>query len=118
MSVSEAQAVTAMKSPEHLKRWLQESGREWLVFSATDLVDALRDPWPGALQTFQSLLEAYDDHRRTIPSGEMEKVKHPDTGEEVDVEVMKTETLTRKEKHDVIAFLERLIREDEADEQG
>lgn len=49
-------------TPDQLKRWLRESEREYLVFSAADLVDAL--PWPAGVEALQQMCTAYAQHRR------------------------------------------------------
>lgn len=52
---------TAMKSPEHLKAWLEATGRKYIVINSVDLVNALwpQGRGPEALQTFQQCLEQY-----------------------------------------------------------
>ncbi len=39
--LSDARTRTSMQSPDHLKRWLDASGRRWLVVDAREMVDAL-----------------------------------------------------------------------------
>jgi hypothetical protein len=57
---------TAVKDPEHLKRFLSQSGRKFLVFNALDLVDALR--FPDEVQVIQQVVERYRKHRATKKS--------------------------------------------------
>jgi hypothetical protein len=58
---AEAQIRVAMKSPEQLKAWLEESGRRWLVFDGLELVNAL--PWPGGVESFMQIIQCYRDTR-------------------------------------------------------
>lgn len=105
--LSKEQINTAMKDPEHLKRWLMESDRRWLVFSTKDLMEAL--PYPGGQQALAEIISIYRDHRRTIPAGRTEKQKHINevTSQEVEVEipVYKDETLEIEELDRVIRYL-------------
>ena len=57
--------AVAMKSPEHLKQWLEVTGRQWLVLKTVDIVDSL--PWPEGVTSLMQVLEAYRQHRITIP---------------------------------------------------
>lgn len=91
----------AMADPEHLKRWLKESGRRYMVFDGLELVDAL--PWPGGVQELMDLTHLYAQHRRKIPSGRFEKQQV--MGNTVDVEIFKTEKLELAELDRVIRFL-------------
>jgi hypothetical protein len=56
----------AIQDPEHLKHWLRETGRQWIVLHAGDLIDAL--PWPEGVDAFMMIVEAYRQHRITIPT--------------------------------------------------
>lgn len=94
---------TAMKSVDHLKQWLDASGRRWLVFNALDLADALT--YPEGHETFRTLVEAYRDHRRTIDSGRTETLTHPATGKAVEVPVFKDESLEIEELDRAIRYL-------------
>lgn len=60
--LTEAQQNTAIKDPEHLKRWLAATGRRYLVLNTFDLVDGL--PWPDGVAAFMQCIDAYRDHRR------------------------------------------------------
>jgi hypothetical protein len=93
---SEAQMRVAMESPNHLKEWLLASGRQWIVLDSLELVDALS--WPEGVEALIQILAAYRDHRATISSGEVETQKHPDTGEEIRVPLMKGEVLGLEER--------------------
>lgn len=77
----------AMKDPAHLKQWMQESKRKWMTFNTKDLVEAL--PWPTGAQALAEIISIYRDHRRTIPTGDVEVQQHQDevTGQMVDVKV-------------------------------
>jgi len=92
---SEAQMRVAMQSPEKLKKWVRESGRQWLVFNTLELVDAL--PWPEGVGTLMQLIACYRDHRATLETGEYEEIG----GQQVPV--MKGEYLE-------VAELDRAIR--------
>lgn len=59
------QASVAMASPAHLKQWLRETGRTFLVLKTDDLVDAL--PWPEGVRSLIQLVECYRQHRQGIP---------------------------------------------------
>lgn len=99
--MSQAKMRVAMQSVEHLKRWLEASGRRWLVFPAMELVDAL--PWPSGVEALMQIVAAYRDHRAAIPSGRTEKIFDPVSHEELVIPVMKGETLE-------VAELDRAIR--------
>jgi len=100
---SEAQIRIAMKDPEHLKRWLEESGRRWVVFAAKDLVDAL--PWPEGINAFVQIVQAYRDHRAAQPSGRKAKVWDEHAHAMVEVPEMKGELLEVEELDRAIRFL-------------
>ena len=66
---SQAKFKVAMKDAEHLKRFLRESGRKFIVFDSDILVDALK-PWPDSVQLFQHLVTLWADHRRSLSKSE------------------------------------------------
>lgn len=99
----------SIKSPDHLKQWLAETGRRWLVIDALQLVEAL--PWPDGLDSLIQIIACYRDHRRTIPSGRTEVQTDPTLGEEVTVPVMCEDTLEVPEMEAVIRFLIHAITE-------
>lgn len=66
---AEAQMSTAMASPDHLRQWLDETGRHWLVLNTDELVKAL--PWPTGVEALQNMLRAYRGFRQSVPTGEM-----------------------------------------------
>ena len=101
--LSEAAIATAMKSPDHLKAWLDASGRRWLVFNGIDLIDSLT--FPEGHNMFALIVAAYRDHRRTIPTGATEKMMNPDTKVEVEVPLTKGETLELEELDRAIRYL-------------
>lgn len=101
--VRERAAKTAMASPEHLKAWLDQSGRRWLVFDGRELVDAL--PWPGGVQELMDLVYLYNQHRCSKPSGRTEVLYDPITKEEVTVPVFKGEILEKEELDRAIRYL-------------
>jgi hypothetical protein len=57
--------ATAIKDPGHLKRWLIESKRQWVMLKSEDLVDAL--PWPDGVDILMQVIEAYRQHRVGVP---------------------------------------------------
>lgn len=106
MELSQEQINTAMKDPEHLKKWLQESKRRWMTFNTKDLIAAL--PWPTGAQALAEIISVYRDHRRTIDTGRVEvrKVRDEVTGQEVEVdvpifkdEILEIEELDRAIRH-------------------
>ena len=60
--LTKEQIDTAMKSPEHLRGWLEASGRRWLVFDGIELIKAL--PWPAGVDALMQIIAAYRDERR------------------------------------------------------
>jgi hypothetical protein len=101
--LAQAQVNVAMKDPEHLKNWLEASGRRWLIFRSVDLINAL--PWPQGVGQLMGVINTYRDYRGGIPSGELEKMTHPVTGEEFEVAIMKTDLLEVNELDQAIRFL-------------
>jgi hypothetical protein len=63
-------AKQALSNPEALKRWLRESGRQFVVLAAQDLVNSL--PWPEGVRKFTEVVEAYRGYRLTQPSAKAE----------------------------------------------
>ena len=104
---------TAMKNPDHLKEWMQESDRRWMVFNTKDLIDAL--PWPSGARALAEIIAVYRDHRMTINTGrtKVEKQLNQVTGQEVeiDVPVYKDETLEIEELDRAIRHLIRIASE-------
>lgn len=109
MALSQEQINTAMRGPDHLKYWMEASGRRWLVLNGLELVEAL--PWPSGVEAFMQVVMAYRDHRRTIDSGRTELVEEPVSGEMVDVPVYKDENLEVEELDRAIRYLAGQIRE-------
>ena len=101
------QIATAMKSPDHLREWLDATGRRWLVFDGVDLVKAL--PWPDGVDALMQMISAYRDERRTVWTGRVEHFvgKNAVTGEPIDqeVKVMKGEHLEIEELDRAIRYL-------------
>lgn len=91
----EALARVSIKDKEHLKRWLQQSGRTWLVFNALDLVDAL--PWPDGVDLLMQIVARYREHRASLETGRHEEQVKPMTGEKVQVPIFKGEALEPEE---------------------
>ena len=105
----EALARVAIRDKAHLKRWLQASGRQWLVFNALDLVDAL--PWPDGIDLFMQVVARYRNHRASIDTGRTKMEQNPTTGEDVEVSIFKGETLEVEELDLVIRYLVDQIHE-------
>lgn len=80
-----------------LKEWVDASGRGWIVLNARQFVEAL--PWPGGVRAFQECLAAYQDHRRTIETGDTEVISG------VTVKKYHTDVLTVIELDRVIRYL-------------
>jgi hypothetical protein len=99
----------SISDKDHLKKWLLESGRPWVVFKSADLVEAL--PWPGGVESFMELVNYYRDFRRSISSGEVEWLEDPETGKMVEVPRMKTDSLEIDEMENLIRSLVTQITE-------
>ena len=56
---------TSMQNPEHLLRWLQQSGRRYMVLDTKDLSEALVKSygWPDGAAIIQDMLARYKEHR-------------------------------------------------------
>lgn len=52
---------TAIRDPEHLKAWLLATHRDFVIFQACDLVDALE--WPTQVTALSAIISAYRQHR-------------------------------------------------------
>lgn len=52
---------------QQLKRWLAETGREFVVFNTQDLVDAM--PFPAGVERLQQTVHEYEALRQRKPSG-------------------------------------------------
>lgn len=85
----------SIKNKDHLKKWLEASGRRWLVFEALDLVDAL--PWTEGVDDLMRVVACYRNHRSQIPTGRVEVQKDPTLGKQVEVPTMKTDLLEIEE---------------------
>lgn len=92
----------AMKSPDHLRRWLAESGRRWLIFDALDLVDSLA--WPEGVVSLIDIIDGYRDHR----AQHMVAKVVPGEGE---IQVAKGDTLELSEVDQCIRWLVGRARE-------
>jgi hypothetical protein len=101
--LSEARMRVAMSSPEHLKHWLDESGRRFLVLPAMELVDSL--PWPHGVEALMQIIAAWRDHRMAQPSGRTHEMRHPMTGDRMRVPVMKGDSLEVEELDRAIRYL-------------
>jgi len=99
----EAVARVSMKDKDHLKRWLQATNRDWLVFNAIDLVDALR--WPEGVDVLMQVIACYRDHRMAQETGRTEVVMDPGSGHYAEVPVFKGEALEIEEVDRAIRWL-------------
>jgi len=61
------QARVAVTHPKQLRAWMARA-RPWIVMRSVDLVDALSEPWPDAIEAFQIITETYEALRRTKPT--------------------------------------------------
>lgn len=98
-----AQRRVALDDPEKLLRWLEASGRRYILLDAKHLAEAL--PWPDGHEYFQQILQCYRDHRSTIPTGKTETTHDPVTGEDVEIPVMRDEMFTIEELDRAIRYL-------------
>lgn len=98
---------TAMKDPEHMKEWLEKSGRRWLVLDSRELIDALAKhsprTWKEGCEALQSLLALYAQHRAGLETGRFTIEQDP-KGDDVRIPIFKDETLEIEE-------LDRCIRD-------
>lgn len=103
--VMAARMATAMKSPQHLREWLEQTDRRWLVFNAVDLVESL--PWPDGVDALVQIVASYRDHRSLIDSGrfhDIEVTNH--LGTEIKrVPIGKDDTLEVEELDRAIRYL-------------
>lgn len=111
--LKEAQDRVAMKDPDHLTRWLQET-RPYIVFKSSDLVESLKPLWPDGIQAFQNVVNCYRSHRCAIPSGETKTAIAPN-GEEYVQALYKDDALTMVELDRCIRFLVGQILEHNSD---
>lgn len=96
-------------SPAHLKQWLRDTGRLWLVFNTLELVDSL--PFPSGVDSLIQLIACYRDHRRAIPTGRIEVQVDPAAGVPVEVPVFKGDMLELEELIQAVRYLVAQIRE-------
>lgn len=105
----EALARVSIKDKDHLKRWLQASGRTWLTFNALDLVDAL--PWPDGVDLLMQIVARYREHRSSLETGRHETQIVAATGTKVQVPIFKGEGLEVEEMIQAVQALIGQIRE-------
>lgn len=103
--IQEAKDRVAMKSFDHLRRWLEASHRGFIVFVTGDLLSAL--PQAQDAELVQQLIALYRMHRNGIRYDVRSEVDET-TGETISVDVTKDDRLTLAEK-------DRLVRELVAD---
>lgn len=111
LQLSQEQLRVAMTSKDHLKAWLEGTGRRWLILDSKELVDAIWDV-AGGPGTLEGFIAVYRDHRALIPSGR-EVTEVNIAGDEVQVPVMKRETLEVEEMDRCIRHLIGLISEED-----
>ncbi len=95
----------SIKSKKHLRDWLEQSGRRWLLFDGLDLIDSLR--FPEGVDDLMRVVAAYRDHRCSKFSGRTERQVEPTLGKTVEVPINKTELLEVEEMDRAIRFLIR-----------
>lgn len=94
---------TSIKSTQHLKQWLEDSNRHWLVFDGLDLVDSL--DFPSGISSLIDIICKYTAYRNTKVSGRLETMKHPITGETINALLPKTDTLEIEEIDRCVRYL-------------
>jgi hypothetical protein len=99
----------SIKSKAHLKTWLEQSGRRWLIFDSLALVDSLT--FPEGVDQLITMVAAYEQHRQALPTGEMVEEIDPTLGKPVQVPQMKSGVLSVEEMDRVVRFLIRSITE-------
>lgn len=95
----------AIKDKNHLKEWLDKTGRGFLVFNSSDLVDALS--FPEGVDEVMRIVARYRDYRRLLPSGRVERVKDPVHGREIEFQANKDELLEEEEMNQLFRMLIR-----------
>ena len=110
---SERLLRVSIKDAEHLKAWLEKSGRRWLVFNAIELVDAL--PFPDGVDTLIQLIACYRDYRSVQPTGRVESIQEPTLGKTVAAPIYKGEALEVEELDRAIRYLIRQITDKDPD---
>ena len=105
----EALARVSMRSKAHLKKWLQASGKTWMVFNSLELVDSLK--WPDGIDLLMQLIACYRNHRRSIETGRFETQMDPTLHKEVEVPICKGEALEVEELDLAIRELVSKIKE-------
>ena len=103
IELSEQQLRTAMKSQEHMVRWVEESGRVWFIFNGKHLASAL--PWPAGAEALMQVIACYRDHRATLDTGETQFVENPITKDMAEVPMYYPETLTLTEMDRAIRWM-------------
>lgn len=104
---SERLLRVSISDADQLKKWLEASGRRWLIFDALDLVDAL--PFPDGVDTLIQVIACYRDYRGTKQTGREETFKDPTLGKQISVPTYKGEMLEIEELDRVIRYLIRRI---------
>jgi hypothetical protein len=102
--LTEEQLRTAIRSPEHLRRWvLQEA--PFVVFKGTDMVDAL--PYPSGHEAFQHFVSAYRSQRIDIEDDEQVRRRgvDPISRETLEVPGKKHDMLTVDEFADLVRWV-------------
>lgn len=101
-------AQTAMADPEQLKRWLRESRRQFVVFAAQDLVDAL--PWPDGVRQFMGIVGRYRTRRMTARPPRVERSANA-LGQAVEVQVAATDELEPEELDRLVHWAAAALKE-------
>lgn len=96
------QVNTAIKTPDHLIKWLHATNKPWLVFRMEDVVRG--QSWPEGVQALILLIQGYKDYRSTVGTGQKEAIPHPTRGK-IHVDRMKGEDLELQELDQCIRWL-------------
>jgi len=99
----------SLRDKNHLKDWLEQTNRKWLIFNARDLIDAL--PFPEGIDDLMRVIACYRERRRQIPSARVLKQRDPTLGKKIDVPLMKDEQLEIDEWDRLIRYCIRVITE-------
>lgn len=98
---------------EELKAWAEASGREFIVFRTSDLIDAL--PYPEGVEQFQQIIRAYGRHRSVIASDRSESVPERGASGNRSIPCGRRDALDAEEKKRLVLIL---IGEIQANEPG
>lgn len=92
-------------SPDDLVKFLEDTGKEFLVFKTRDLVNALK--FPDEVQTLRHIMQRYAEYRQTLLSGAsvVETIKTKDGPVNVEVPLSKTDALGYEDFEEIQDFV-------------